>query len=80
MHTHAATHAATHDHSPQYDINSIMDINEIKRILFKDIHELIISENQEYQTLIPIWCIISFATVINECIEYNNWINFTLYG
>ena len=56
-------------------VNNMTDINQIKDLLFNDIYKLINTPNNDYKTLVSMWCIISFATVINKCNIYNDWIN-----
>lgn len=56
-------------------VNNIRDIDDIKKLLFDDIYKLINTTNNDYKTLSSMWCIISFSTIIKECITHNNWIN-----
>ena len=56
-------------------INCMRNIDDIKKLLFDDIYKLINTTNNHYKTLSSMWCIISFSTIIKECLTFNQWIN-----
>ena len=56
-------------------INCIRNIDDIKKLLFDDIYKLVNTTNNDYKTLTSMWCIISFSTIIKECLTHNQWIN-----
>tara|TARA_X000000950_G_C13892824_1_gene651553 strand:+ start:1033 stop:1989 length:957 start_codon:yes stop_codon:yes gene_type:complete len=56
-------------------VNCIRNIDDIKKLLFDDVYKLINTTNNEYKTLASMWCILSFGTIIDECLMYNQWIN-----
>jgi hypothetical protein len=56
-------------------INYINDINKIKIILFQDIYKLINTNNNDYKSTVIMWCLLSFGTIIKNCVKYNQWIH-----